>query len=112
MTLVEVGASPYFWADLLRVLNMALTAFALGAQTFYMVFFVFRHKARVLRRGELLVTTTAAASFTFLLLAGVVIDIIRLHQELSPYTPVHITGALLALITIVLAVRNQRARLE
>lgn len=103
--------SPNFWPDVLRIINMALTAIAVGAIGWYMLNFVFKYRSRF-GMSEYRVTILAASSFTLLLLSGVIIDIIRLHQELSLYTPTHVAGAILALIAVFLAAQNQTARLK
>jgi hypothetical protein len=92
---------PYFLSDVLRVANIALTAICVGCYGYgFWLYFRNRRAQLTTPDSPLFLALTFSASYLLLLASGVVVDIIRIHQPLSLYTPIHLAGVLIGLAAL------------
>jgi hypothetical protein len=106
-----VEVSNIDFADGLRIIDLVLTMFALGAVAMYVFRYTQRYRRALLQRRSLTVTWISSLSFVGLLLAGAVVDILRFRLVLSPITPIHLVSVILTLVAIFLAATSDYAEL-
>jgi hypothetical protein len=97
--------SPYFWPDVIRVINIALTTICAGAYGYTFFLYYRNRRAQLLEGGPVSLLLTFSLSYLILLASGVVIDILRIHQPLSAFTPIHLTGVSIGLVSLGLTIR-------
>jgi hypothetical protein len=106
-----VEVSNIDFADGLRIFDLTLTMFALGAVAMYVYRYSRRYRRALLQRRSLSVTWISGLSFLGLLVAGAVVDIQRFGLPLTPVTPIHVVSVILALIAAYLVATSDYAEL-
>jgi hypothetical protein len=98
-------ANPNFWPDVVRVINIVLTAVCTGAYGYTFFLYYRNRRAQLLEGGPVSLLLTFSLSYLLLLLSGVVIDIARIHQPLSPIHAHSSCGVSVGLVSLILTIR-------
>lgn len=94
-----------FWADVLRAVNIILTSVCAGAFGYGLWLYFRNRRAQLTQASPVALALTFSASYLILLLSGIVIDIVRIHQPLSAYTPVHLLGVVIGIVSLYISAR-------
>lgn len=91
---------------MIRVIDLTLTAICVGAYGYTIALYIRNRSAQLaVAQSSTLLILTFSLSYVLLLVAGAMVDILRIHLELSPYTPIHLVAVLFGIWSLYLAIR-------
>lgn len=102
---------PQFWADVIRITDLAFSCLAAGALGYALVLFGRAYRRDLRPDANLPVVVLFSTSYFMFLLAGIASDIQRVHSPLTLYLPLHLTGAILAVPFMLIGAGVERRRL-